>query len=167
MTVFVHFRRPTLDLPQPHRAASLGSPLMKTLMTTVLGLGLLASSAAMAAPGPGSAAHRERPLPATAAAHGGLAQPSRQAGHQAAHAAPLHVGQAQRHKAPPAPPRAAQRHYKGDRLAVGQRGARMSDWRSKGLRSPGRGQEWRQLDGRYLLIASANGLILDILSARR
>ena len=167
MTVFVHLRRPTLDLPQPHRAALLGSLLMKTFMTTVLGLGLLASSVAMAAPGPGNATQHDRPAHAAAPAHASPAQPSRQGGHQAGHAAPVSMATPLRQKANPAPPAASQRHHKGDRLAVGQRGVRMSDWRAKGLRSPGRGQEWRQLDGRYLLIASANGLIVDILSGRR
>jgi Ni/Co efflux regulator RcnB len=43
-----------------------------------------------------------------------------------------------------------------------QRGARV-DWRSHHLRSPPRGYEWRQVDGRYVLAAVATGVIADII----
>ena len=138
---------------------------MKTLFSTVLGLGLLASAAAIAAPAPAAHGDGHRAHPASTPApqqraQSGKAQPAQQP------ARPAHYTQAQ-------PVRqhaghgASQAYRKGGHLPAGQRGVRMSDWRAKGLRSPGRGQEWRQLDGRYLLIASANGLIVDILSARR
>ena len=137
---------------------------MKTLFSTVLGLGLLASAAAIAAPAPathddGHRAHQTSTPAPQQHAQPGKAQPAQQPARPAQHS---QAQPARQHAQP-----ASQAYRKGGHLPAGQRGVRMSDWRAKGLRSPGRGQEWRQLDGRYLLIATANGLIVDILSARR
>lgn len=141
---------------------------MKTLFSTVLGLGLLASAAAIAAPAPAAHGDGHRAHPASTQApqqraQSGKAQPAQQPARPAQHS----QAQPARQHAQPAGHATSQAYRKGGHLPAGQRGVRMSDWRAKGLRSPGRGQEWRQLDGRYLLIASANGLIVDILSARR
>src|SRR5581483_4658553 len=43
-----------------------------------------------------------------------------------------------------------------------RRGARV-DWRRHHLRAPPRGYEWREVDGRYVMAAVANGLIADII----
>ena len=141
---------------------------MKTLFSTVLGLGLLASAAAIAAPAPAAHGDGHRAHPASTPApqqhaQSGKAQPAQQPARPAQHS----QAQPARQHAQPAGHATSQAYRKGGHLPAGQRGVRMSDWRAKGLRSPGRGQQWHQLDGRYLLIASANGLIVDILSARR
>lgn len=141
---------------------------MKTLFSTVLGLGPLASAAAIAAPAPaahgdGHRAHQASTPAPQQHAQSGKAQPAQQPARPAQHS----QAQPARQHAQPAGNGASQAYRKGGHLPAGQRGVRMSDWRAKGLRSPGRGQQWHQLDGRYLLIASANGLIVDILSARR
>lgn len=144
---------------------------MKTLFSTVLGLGLLASAAAIAAPAPAAHGDGHRTHPASTPApqqraQSGKAQPAQPA-QQPARPAQHSQAQPARQHAQPAGHATSQTYRKGGHLPAGQRGVRMSDWRAKGLHSPGRGQEWRQLDGRYLLIATANGLIVDILSARR
>jgi len=36
------------------------------------------------------------------------------------------------------------------------------DWKAHHLHRPGRGQEWRQVDGNYVLAAAATGLIAGI-----
>jgi Ni/Co efflux regulator RcnB len=36
------------------------------------------------------------------------------------------------------------------------------DYRSNHLRRPGRGQEWREVDGNYVLAAAATGLIIGL-----
>ena len=63
-----------------------------------------------------------------------------------------------------------QRHNdwkRGHRLAHDEwsRG-RQVDWRQHHLRRPGRGQEWREVDGNYVLAAAATGLIVSALAAR-
>jgi Ni/Co efflux regulator RcnB len=45
-----------------------------------------------------------------------------------------------------------------------QRGQHV-DYKAHHLRRPGRGQEWRQVDGNYVLAAAATGLILGIAAA--
>jgi len=43
------------------------------------------------------------------------------------------------------------------------RGERI-DWRSRHLRRPPRGYEWREVDGNYVLAAAATGLIASIIA---
>ena len=40
---------------------------------------------------------------------------------------------------------------------------RLSDWRGRGLPEPPRGQHWAYIDGNYVLIAAATGIITSIL----
>lgn len=142
---------------------------MKTVLATALGLSLLVSGVAVAAPGqpaqhPHGPGAKAQPMP-----HGHARAlppaPARQA------VAPARVvsapGQLARIQPAPARP-VAQRtaYHKGQRLQQGHQGQRVQDWQVRGLRGPARGQEWRQLDGRYLLVATATGVILDILAAR-
>jgi Ni/Co efflux regulator RcnB len=56
--------------------------------------------------------------------------------------------------------------HKGGRIEQNdwQRGQRV-DYKAHHLRRPGRGQEWRQVDGNYVLAAAATGLILGIAAA--
>ncbi|MFC0142154.1 RcnB family protein [Erwinia mallotivora] len=42
-------------------------------------------------------------------------------------------------------------------------GYRINDWRERGLRQPPRGQHWAYIDGNYVLIAAATGVITAIL----
>lgn len=132
---------------------------MKTVLATALGLSLLVSASAFAAPG-----NAPRPPHASPArAHPAPPPPPR------VMPVPPPVRAAHGYRpAPPvvhAPPRIHQ-YRKGERLSPAYRGLRVSDWRARGLRGPARGQEWRQIDGRYLLVATATGVILDILGAR-
>lgn len=145
---------------------------MKTVIATALSLSLLISGMAIAAPAAGPQQRPEatpsrsqqaapgRASIATQMAPGKKAALAPAAQHHAA-AAPKTTGRA------PASSQQHRAHRKGERLQPSHRGVRVSDLRGKGLRSPARGQEWRQLEGKYLLISTATGTILDILTARR
>ncbi|MFT4256338.1 MAG: RcnB family protein [Pseudoxanthomonas sp.] len=50
---------------------------------------------------------------------------------------------------------------KGERLADG-RGASVSDYRQHNLKKPPRGQEWRKVDDKYVLVKIATGIILQV-----
>ncbi|MEC5341674.1 RcnB family protein [Brenneria populi] len=54
-------------------------------------------------------------------------------------------------KGHPVPPR-----FRGDDY-------RVNDWRARGLRQPPAGQHWAYIDGNYVLIAAATGIITSIL----
>ena len=56
---------------------------------------------------------------------------------------------------------------RGHRLAHDHRGVYVRDYRHHGLHAPARGQEWRKVDGRYVLIAVATGVIADVVLAHR
>ncbi|MBK0055683.1 RcnB family protein [Stenotrophomonas sp. S39] len=72
-----------------------------------------------------------------------------------------HHGQKDRHDDRRDPPR------RGHRLAHDHRGEYVRDYRHHGLHAPARGQEWRKVDGRYVLVAVATGIIADVVLARR
>jgi len=51
---------------------------------------------------------------------------------------------------------------RGERVGYGDwQGARVIDYRQYRLRRPGRGYEWRESNGRYILVAIASGLIIS------
>jgi Ni/Co efflux regulator RcnB len=58
---------------------------------------------------------------------------------------------------------------RGERVGYGDwQGARVVDYRRYHLRRPGRGYEWRESNGRYIMVAVATGLIVStILSQGR
>lgn len=76
--------------------------------------------------------------------------------------APQHQDQDQghRHDGPDGhqPPR------KGDRLAKGHWGDRVPDYNKHGLRRPPKGHEWRRVDGNYVLVAVATGVIASVIA---
>jgi len=39
----------------------------------------------------------------------------------------------------------------------------VNDWRERGLREPPRGEHWAYVDGNYVLIAVATGIITSII----
>jgi len=45
------------------------------------------------------------------------------------------------------------------------RGEHVDDWRSHHLRQPPRGYEWREVDGNYVLAATATGIIAAVVAA--
>ncbi|MCG8709953.1 RcnB family protein [Brenneria sp. 4F2] len=51
---------------------------------------------------------------------------------------------------------AAPQRFRGDDY-------RVNDWRARGLREPPAGQHWAYIDGNYVLIAAATGIITSIL----
>ena len=64
-----------------------------------------------------------------------------------------------------------QRHHnwrRGGRIDRGDwsRGQRV-DWRSRHLRRPPRGYEWREVDGNYVMAAVATGVIASIIANSR
>lgn len=80
-----------------------------------------------------------------------------------------------RHQAQrPQPPRhdawrsGPSRHHwaKGQRVPNWQRRPAVRDYHRHGLRAPARGQQWVQVDGGYLLISLATGLILGLAAGR-
>ncbi|AOA71861.1 RcnB family protein [Stenotrophomonas rhizophila] len=63
------------------------------------------------------------------------------------------------------PSRGHDRHdppRRGGHLDKDHRGAYVSDYKRHGLHAPKRGQQWRKVDDRYVLIAAATGLIADV-----
>ena len=72
-----------------------------------------------------------------------------------------HHSQKEPHAARREPPR------RGHKLARDHRGEQVRDYRHHGLHAPARGQEWRKVDGRYVLVAVATGIIADVVLARR
>ncbi|MDH5834339.1 RcnB family protein [Luteimonas kalidii] len=77
---------------------------------------------------------------------------------------PAHAGGPHHAKAPP-PGWVRQAWRKGDRLPVHELdGYWIDDYGRIGLDAPPRGHRWvRQNDGRYLLVALATGLVVDML----
>ena len=137
---------------------------MKTVIATALSLSLLVSGMAIAAPAAGPQ-QRPEAVPARTAAPA-PATPARKAAPAPAtqqHAAPAPKPAAKA----PATTQQHRAHRKGERLQANHRGTRVTNLRAKGLRTPARGQEWRQLEGKYLLISTATGTIIDIMSIRR
>ena len=144
---------------------------MKRIVTAALSLSLLATGTAFAAPPAQQDPHAGHPASHTAPAPAPVpakAQPQ--------HATPAPApAPAARPQPAPAPQAAHSQHgpqhaqpapRKGERLAQGHRGTKVSDYKRHGLRKPGRGQEWRKVDNRYLLIAAATGIIADIVTSR-
>jgi len=128
---------------------------MKRIAATVLSLSLLASSAAFAGP----AQDRDHDN----ARHDAPAAAQHAQGHSsnspapAAHNGARHASNNSAHHAP----------CKGERLPQNHRGNRVADYNKHGLRRPGHGNEWRKVDDRYVLMAVATGLIVDIVSSHR
>jgi Ni/Co efflux regulator RcnB len=63
------------------------------------------------------------------------------------------------------PSRGHDRHEpprRGGHLQKDHRGDYVSDYKRHGLHAPKRGQQWRKVDNRYVLIAVATGLIADV-----
>jgi Ni/Co efflux regulator RcnB len=118
---------------------------MKRTAASLVCLSLLASGAALAGP-PQERDHRDRPTASDARHHD--RHPSNDAPHPPSHS--VQHG-----------PR------KGERLPQNQRGARVSDYGRHGLRKPGKGNEWRKVDDRYVLMTIATGIVVDIISGSR
>ncbi len=55
-------------------------------------------------------------------------------------------------------------HKRGDKLPPGARGERVADYHKHGLHKPPKGQEWRKVDGQYVLIAVATGVIASVIA---
>ena len=130
---------------------------MKRIAATVLSLSLLASATAFAGPSQDrdrDNARHDAPQRSAAPHHQG---PAHTGPAPAAHNGARHASQNSAHHAP----------RKGERLPQHQRGNRVADYNRHGLRKPGRGNEWRKLDQRYVLMAVATGLIIDIVGAHR
>lgn len=55
--------------------------------------------------------------------------------------------------------------HRGERMPSRFRGDdyRVSNWHERGLREPPRGEHWAYIDGNYVLIAAATGIITTIL----
>ncbi|WP_139826366.1 RcnB family protein [Derxia lacustris] len=52
---------------------------------------------------------------------------------------------------------------RGEHMPRGTRVVYVDDWRARGLRRPPPGHRWARVDGQWLLIAVATGVIVDIL----
>lgn len=138
--------------------------MKKHLIATVLGLSLLASGAAMAAPGdhrgPGPD-HRPPaghvPPPPPRGDYRPLPPPKGPGPSAHAHHVPPPPAMRPGHRPPPPPP-----FHRGRPLPSHVHTVVVRDWRGHGLRKPPRGHEWRRVDGRYLLVAVTTGIIADI-----
>ncbi|MEF2073752.1 RcnB family protein [Consotaella aegiceratis] len=53
----------------------------------------------------------------------------------------------------------------GDKLLSPKKYNAVSDYKKKGLKSPGDGQKWVRVDGQYLLITVATGAILSVVTS--
>lgn len=130
---------------------------MKRIAATVLSLCLLASASAFAAPAQDrdrDHTRRDEPQRSSARHNQGHANNGPAA---TAHNGSRHASNNSAHHAP----------HKGERLPQHQRGNRVADYSRQGLHKPGRGNEWRKVDDRYVLVAVATGLIIDIVNAQR
>ena len=130
---------------------------MKRIAATVLSLSLLASASAFAAPAQDrdrDDTRRDEPQRSSAQHSQGHANNGPAA---TAHNGSRHASNNSAHHAP----------RKGERLPQHQRGNRVADYSRHGLRKPGRGNEWRKVDDRYVLMAVATGMIIDIVNAQR
>ncbi len=58
------------------------------------------------------------------------------------------------------------KHKRGDRLAASHRGHHVHDFHVHGLAPPPHGHEWRRIDGEYVLIAVATGVIASVIAAQ-
>ncbi len=112
---------------------------MKRLLATALSLSLLAATGSAFAAPPGHTDRDDRDRHDQHDSH-----PGKGRGHD-------------KHDAP----------RRGGHLQRDHRGEYVRDYKRHGLRAPGRGQEWRQVDGRYVLIAAATGLIADVVLNQR
>lgn len=84
-----------------------------------------------------------------------LADPPSHAGHKG------HKGHGQK-----GPPPGQVKHWKaGDRLAQDHRGVYVSNYARYGLKPPPPGHQWRQVDGDYVLVAVATGIIASVILA--
>ncbi len=117
---------------------------MKRLLAATLSLSLLATGSALAAP----FAHDDRDDRDRHGQHDRERDRDHRKDKQQGHA---------RHEAP----------RRGGHLQRDHRGDHVSDYKRHGLRAPGRGQEWRKVDDRYVLIAVATGLIADVVLGGR
>lgn len=63
--------------------------------------------------------------------------------------------------------RRSQAPKKGDKLAPGQRGELVKNYRKQGLKKPPRGHQWRKVDNRYVLIAVATGIVASVVANGR
>lgn len=124
---------------------------MKRIAATLLSLSLLASGAAFAGP-PQDHEHANQ-QPRSSAKH---AQHQGNAPAPAASNGARHASSNSAHHAP----------RKGERLPQNQRGSQVADYSRHGLHTPGHGNEWRRVDDRYVLMAVATGLIIDIVNAQ-
>ncbi len=114
---------------------------MKRIVNTAVVLSLLFSASAFAGPQQDRDRHDPAPRHANAPANANGA----------------------RHAAPPSAHHAPR---KGQRLAAHQRGTRVADYSRHGLHRPGKGNEWRRIDNRYVLIALATGLVMEVANGR-
>lgn len=55
---------------------------------------------------------------------------------------------------------------KGQRMNDWKKHSAVSDYKRHGLRKPGNGQRWVQVDNQYVLISIASGLIAEIVGGR-
>lgn len=110
---------------------------MKRVIGSLLAVSLLLSSTAFAQQSPQQDQDRDRGHQQEDRGHGGHGG-----------------GKDERH-----PPK------RGERLAEGQRGDRVEDYKRHGLKRPPKGHEWRKVDDRYVLVAVATGLITSVILA--
>lgn len=69
----------------------------------------------------------------------------------------------------PAPKYSKQQNYrwsKGQYMRNWQKQKRINDYRRYGLRKPGKGQHWVQVDNQFLLVTAATGLIVGLMALR-
>lgn len=115
---------------------------MKRIIGTVLGLSLLASGGAFAAP-VGHDDHDD---------HGPRPEQHQGKDHKD------HRDDRGRHDDH------GPRHQRGQRLAKGHWGDRVPDYKHHGLKPPPKGHEWRRVDGDYVLVAVATGIIASVIA---
>ena len=59
------------------------------------------------------------------------------------------------------------RWHRGNALPSSYRGRVVSDWQRHGLRRPHEGQRWVSVDGDYILISVATGIIASVIASAR
>lgn len=137
---------------------------MKKIATIALSAMIFASSSLSAfAQGPGNGPDQQQPIKHPQQPQHQQQQKNPQQGHNAQ---PQHTSQHQQRGNPHAERQQKPDFRQGHALPQQYRGKgyQVSDWKKRGLKSPPSGHRWMNVDGNYVLIAVATGVIASVIA---
>jgi len=137
---------------------------MKKIATIALSVMICASSSLSAfAQGPGNGPDQQQPVKHPQQPQHQPQQKNPQQGHDAR---PQHTSQHQQRSHQQAEHQQKPDFRRGHALPQQYRGKgyQVSDWKKRGLKSPPSGHRWMNVDGNYVLIAVATGVIASVIA---